>query len=197
MQDGNVKETWSFWWPWTWRALGWFAKGIVLVGPVTGLLEALAYGMLLRQDCFKNGSEQTQTMWHVCGWILSSSLSVSLGLLKGNYECSSKLQVGKFHVVQAHGQLVKTQIPNKSALMIRVVCVHVYHVYIYIYLNRILPNMCLRELSELSFTRCLRLNPFAPPGKRSSCGRTGVALLRGSRCGSWEATIGQRGGWIW
>ena len=85
IQDGNVKETWSFRWPWTWRALGWFAKGIMLVGPVTGLLEALAYGMLLRQDCFKNGSEQTQTMWHDCGWILSSSLSVSLGLLKGNY----------------------------------------------------------------------------------------------------------------
>ena len=57
----------------------------MLVGPVTGLLEALAYGMLLRQDFFKNGSEQTQTMWHDCAWILSSSLSVSLGLLKGNY----------------------------------------------------------------------------------------------------------------
>lgn len=98
IQDGNLKETWSFRWPWTWRALGWFAKGIMLVGPVTGLLEAQAYGMLLRQDCFKNDSEQTQTMWHDCGWILSSSLSGCLGLLKGNYiqanfnwSCSSML----------------------------------------------------------------------------------------------------------
>ena len=102
----------------------------MLVGPVTGLLEALAYGMLLRQDCFKNGSEQTQTMWHDCAWILSSSLSVSLGLLKGNYiQANFKLENSMLYKPMANLWKRRFQTKdNKSALMISVVCVHIYNI---------------------------------------------------------------------
>ena len=57
--------------------------------------------------------------------------------------------------------------------------------------------MCLRELSELSFTRCLRLNPFAPQAHAAPVAELESRFSVEAVADTEKRRLAKEAGWIW